>query len=113
MRFGDRIEPSPIHPAWRDRLGEYDLTDEKLARIHFRSSPNVELGIDGEYLVLTYHLNVEPAVELKWAVRTLSEDEAVFEGLVDYLGGEALRVIKVDGRERFIFSGYEFEGVGD
>jgi CubicO group peptidase (beta-lactamase class C family) len=113
MRFGERIEPSTIHPAWRKRLGAYDLTNEKLARIYFRSSPNVELGIDGEYLVLTYHLNVEPAVELKWAVRTLSEDEAVFEGLVDYLGGEALRIIQVDGRERFMFSGYEFERVGD
>jgi hypothetical protein len=113
MRFGDRIEPSPIHPAWRDRLGEYDLANEKLARILFRSSPNVELGIDGEYLVLTFYLNVEPAVELKWAVRTLSEDEAVFEGLVDYLGGETLRVMRVDGRERLMFSGYELERVGD
>jgi hypothetical protein len=113
MRYGVRIEPSPIHPAWRKRLGEYDLANEKLARILFRSSPNVELGIDGEYLVLTFYYNVEPAVELKWAVRTLSEDEAVFEGFVNYLGGETLRVIRVDGRERFMFSGYEFERVGD
>ena len=112
-RFGVRIEPSPIHPAWRKRLGAYDLTNEELARISFRSSPNVELGIDGEYLVLTYHLNVEPAVELKWAVRTLSEDEAILEGLVDYFGGETLRAIQVDGRDRLMFSGYEFERVGD
>ena len=113
MRFGDRIEPSPVHPAWRDRLGAYDLADEKLARILFRSSPNMELGLDGAYLVVTYHPNIQPAVELKWAVRTLSEDEAVFEGLVDYLGGEMLRVIRVDGRERLMFSGSEFERVGD
>ena len=113
MRFGERIEPSPIHPAWRDRLGQYDLGNEKLARILFRSSPNVELGIDGEYLVLTFFLNVEPAVELRWAVRTLSEDEAVFEGLVDYLGGETLRAIQVDDRDRLMFSGYVFKRVGD
>lgn len=111
IRVGDRIEPSSIHPAWRKRLGAYDLADKKLARILYGSSPNVELGIDGEYLVLTYHRNGQP--DGNWAVRTLSEDEAVFEGLVDYLGGESLRVTRVDGRERFMFSGYEFERVGD
>lgn len=30
-RYGVRIEPSPIHAAWRDRLGAYDLTNEQLA----------------------------------------------------------------------------------
>jgi CubicO group peptidase (beta-lactamase class C family) len=111
MRVGDRIEPSSIHPAWRKRLGAYDLADEKLARILYGSSPNVVLAIDGEYLVLTYHRIGEPAGN--WAVRTLSEDEAVFEGLIDYLGGETLRAIRVSGRERLLFSGYEFERVGD
>jgi hypothetical protein len=111
-RYGVRIEPSPIHAAWRKRLGAYDLTNETLAKLSFRSSPNVELRIDGEYLVLTVYPNVQPAVELSWAVRTLSDDEAVFEGLVDYLGGETLRVLRVDGQERILLSGYEFEKVG-
>ena len=112
-RFGVRIAPSPIHAAWRDRLGEYDLTNEKLARISFRNSPNVELGIDGEHLVLTFYPNLQPAIELSWAVRTLSDDEALCEGLVDYLGGETLRIVRVDGRERITLSGYEFERVED
>ncbi len=113
IRFGDRIEPSPIHSAWRDRLGEYDLTNERLARITFRCTPNVELGIDGEDLILTFYPNVQPTIELSWAVRTLSDDEAVCEGLVDYLGGETLRIVRVDGRERITMSGYEFERVED
>jgi hypothetical protein len=111
-RFADRIEPSRIHPAWRDREGKYDLTNARLAEISFRSSPHVEIEIDDGRLVLRFYPDLQPAIELTWAMRTLSDDEAVCEGLVDFLGGETLRVIEVGGRERITMWGYEFERIG-
>lgn len=110
-RFADRIEPSPIHPAWRDRVGKYDLTNARLAEISFRSSPNVEVEIDDGTLVLRFYPNLQPAIELTWAMRTLSDDEAVCQGLVDFLGGETLRATEVGGRERITMWGYEFERI--
>jgi CubicO group peptidase (beta-lactamase class C family) len=111
-RLGERIEPVAIPDVWRGREGDYNLANATHGDVAFEEKPHLQLRVEGEYLVAYVHPAIHPSVQLSWAVFPINDTEAVFAGFSNYLGGEMLRIIRVENRERVEFSGYEFERGG-
>jgi CubicO group peptidase (beta-lactamase class C family) len=112
-RLGELIAgPRPIPAAWQARAGDYMLTDSELAALLFAKAPNLRLGIEDGWLIARTHPAIHPAIELSWVLEPMSDSEAVFAGLANFLGGETISAIGSGASERICFSGYEFARIG-
>lgn len=113
IRFGERLQPRPIPEAWRARAGDYNLINAPDAESTFMTTPHAKVRVEDGYLVLYLHLAVPEPTELSWVIFPLTDNEAVFAGLSDYLGGETLQVVQDHGMERFFLAGYKFEQIDE
>jgi CubicO group peptidase (beta-lactamase class C family) len=112
-RLGELLAPPPpLSAAWRRRCGDYELDNPALAALTFRVRPHLRLGIEDGHLVARTHPAIHPAIELSWILHPHTDDEAVFAGFSNFLGGETMRAIGGGPSERICFSGYEFVKIG-
>lgn len=111
-RLGELVPPpGPLPATWRARAGDYDLASPaspELAALTFRSRPHLRLRIEDGYLVARTHPAIHPAIELSWILVPASDDEAVFAGFTNFLGGETMLATGAGPSARICFSGYEF-----
>ncbi|MDH3599356.1 MAG: beta-lactamase family protein [Candidatus Tectomicrobia bacterium] len=105
QRFGERVEPVPIPDAWRARVGDYNLVNAPDAEVNFARTPHASFVVENGFMILRLHLRVPNPMQLDWIVLPVDDERAVFAGLSDHLGGEALRA---NGRKSFSYSGYRF-----
>lgn len=105
-RLGEKIVPQPLPPAWRNRLGEYQIVerDPLLELIDLR---NAHLAYTDGLLHFRYRVPGWLGMVAKIPVRPVSDTELVTEG-TGWLMGETVQVVKRDGREVLRYSGYEF-----
>ncbi|MEJ2610691.1 MAG: serine hydrolase [Candidatus Thiodiazotropha sp.] len=104
---GVRLEPHPIHEAWKHRLGEYKLLNP--AEVYkFFQIEKLELKIEGDYLVFA---TPGPEGNSTLVLRTVNAQEAIFEGYGRGLG-ETLRIIRdEEGEEILIRSGLRYKRI--
>ena len=104
---GVKVEPQPIHEAWKHRLGHYESLNPQDV-FTFWQIKNPELKIEDEYLV---SIASGPDGESTSILRTVNDQEAIIEGYGRGLG-ETLRVIKDDdGEEVLTFQGLRYRRI--
>jgi CubicO group peptidase (beta-lactamase class C family) len=101
------LAAAPITPAWRQRLGSYEIEDGGNDHLFTR---NIRLIEDQGQLVVDVAIEDEPA-RTRIPLKPLSDTEALLLGLLDD-GGETLGVGQFNGEERLLFSGYQLKRVG-
>jgi CubicO group peptidase (beta-lactamase class C family) len=103
---GVRVDPQPIHAAWKGRLGNYRLLNPPPAGI-FRLE-EFELKIEDGYLVEAMTFSEDTFTQI---LRTVNAHEAITEGLGRSLG-ETVRIINDEaGSEILTFSGLRFKRI--
>jgi CubicO group peptidase (beta-lactamase class C family) len=110
-RLAEKIPPTPLTPAWRARLGEYQVTDVDplLELIELRP---LKLHHDNDVLYFSYRLPGWMGLTATAPVLPLSDSELVLAG-TGWLMGETIRVVRRDGEERLRYSGFELRRIGD
>lgn len=105
MRIGERIQAPASLGAWRQRLGEYEITNlgddlqliERIRLIEERGFPMAEVNV-----------TKAPGQKLKVLLMPTSDTEALalaLETLTE--GGESVRAVTENGVEQLWFSGYQ------
>jgi CubicO group peptidase (beta-lactamase class C family) len=109
MLAGVRVEPQPIHGAWKNRLGAYQLLNPPETDIF--KIKKIELKIEDGYLVRSVTDGENNTVTQ--ILRTVNAKEAVSEGLGRGMG-ETIRIVE-DGAEGEIltFSGLQFKRINE
>jgi CubicO group peptidase (beta-lactamase class C family) len=108
MLAGVRVDPHPIHEAWKRRLGTYRLLNPPPEEI--LTLKKLKLKIENGYLVEAWTLPEETFTQI---LRTVNAQEAVTEGLGRGLG-ETVRIISDDdGGEILTRSGLRFKRIED
>lgn len=105
MVVGERIHPVPIPSAWLRRVGRYEIID---LREEEANVDRLRLSVQDEFLVVTGRLTKPKPVEFTFALKPLSDSEAVVMGL-GFGAGETLEVIHQSGEEFGQFSGYRLK----
>jgi CubicO group peptidase (beta-lactamase class C family) len=108
VSYGERIGPTPISPAWLDRVGSYAITNEKPGFLTFLT--DVQLKYENDFLLLGV-TRTETGEPVEFPIGPLSDDEAVILGL-GRNHGETISVVEVDGEEQLFYSGYLMKKVG-
>jgi CubicO group peptidase (beta-lactamase class C family) len=108
----ERLREKPIPAAWRSRVGSYRC-DNGDASLDFKS---MELAIDEGLLVakvagFASRLWGYEGADGRVALEAISDDEAIVTGVGNDEGG-VLRVVRGEGRERIVYSGYVLTTVG-
>lgn len=103
LLVGEKINPEPISPAWRRRLGSYQIANigDDVAMVG-----NIVLREEGGLLLVEYQLTEFGGAKISNILRCLSDDTAVFAGLWRGMG-ETVRVVKENGTEQLLYSGYK------
>jgi CubicO group peptidase (beta-lactamase class C family) len=103
----EKVPPYTIPDTWMRRLGEYtlDAPDEyfKLQQIAIQA----EGGILFAQIKMTDKSTLQKALEMKIALKPVSDTEAIVVGLGNGEGG-TLRVVHDGGVEKLIYSGFHF-----
>jgi CubicO group peptidase (beta-lactamase class C family) len=105
LLVGVKVQPHPIHDAWKTRLGRYTLLNPP--QIESWTLKSMELKIEDDFLV-----EVISSSGGKYTIilRTVNATEAIMEGLGrDF--GETVRIIKDEGDDILTFSGLRFKRV--
>lgn len=102
MLIGQRIEPPGSLGAWRQRLGDYEISnlgdDPKVVK-------HIRLIEERGFLVLETTPVDEPNEVARAVLKPVSDSQALLLGpLAD--GGDALRSVILDGVEHLAYSGY-------
>jgi CubicO group peptidase (beta-lactamase class C family) len=102
LRVGERIKPPATLGPWRERLGNYEITnlgdDTKFIE-------RIRLLEERGFLIAEVNLTDAPQQTLRVVLMPTSNTEAlVVESLAD--GGEPVRVVTENGVEQLLFSGY-------
>lgn len=100
---GEKITPTAIPPAWRERLGDYEIIN--LAGGDGFVPKNCSIQERDGFLTLQYSLPEFDANNLSMPIAVLSDNEALILGL----GAgkrETLRFTQFDGEEMLAYSGY-------
>lgn len=100
---GVKITPHPVSPAWLARTGRYVIVNKGDDATLFE---NTQLAYENGLLVLKYTLPEAPGFTPSIALDPVSDTEAISQGLGRFMG-ETFRVIRVQGQERIVYSGYE------
>jgi CubicO group peptidase (beta-lactamase class C family) len=106
LRFlaGVKVDPHPIHDAWKNRLGRYTLLNALEPEIF--QIKDFELKIENNHLLalITFHEDARTEI-----LRTIDADTAIVEGLGRSLG-ETIRLVRCDeGGEILSYSGLRFK----
>lgn len=106
-----KIGKYPIPQAWINRLGTYTTLSDEQVDFH-RVSLTIEDGIlmaraDVSSGIAQARNTQTKNVEMKLALRPISDTEAVVVGLGNSEGG-VVRVIKANGQDKLFYSGYVF-----
>lgn len=109
-RLGTRIEPTPLPPAWRQRLGEYQVV-ERDTLLDLMKLGNVNLAYSDGLLHFRYRVPGWIGLVVKVPVLPVNDTELVVAG-TGWLMGETLQVVQQDGRETLHYSGYQYRRVG-
>jgi CubicO group peptidase (beta-lactamase class C family) len=109
MVAGVRVNPHPIHEAWQNRLGTYQLLNPPDG--DFFEIKKFEIKIEGDYLVAT--IAEAKGNTTTQILSTVNENEAIAEGLGRGMG-ETIRIVE-DGAEGEIltFSGLQFKRINE
>lgn len=107
MAVGERIERPADLGAWRDCIGDYQI--DNLGRDH-EFVEHVRLTEEDGFLLVEMVMAGQPKQTLRLPLMPLSDGEALLlSGLAT--GGETVRRVVVDGKERLAISGYLLERV--
>jgi CubicO group peptidase (beta-lactamase class C family) len=103
--IGEKVKPVPLSAAWQQRLGSYRITnlgnDTQFAN-------EITLRMADGLLLIDYTLLEFGKAKVSQIIRPVSDSEAVVAGL--WRGaGETIRVIRENGQEQLVFSGYRLE----
>jgi len=109
-RFGERISPIRISPAWLKRLGEYRALNRD-PLLDLVKLGNVRLAYNDGLLTLRYKVPGWLGMLADIPVRPVSDTELVVEG-TGWLMGDTVRIVQRNGHEVLRYSGYEFQRVG-
>jgi CubicO group peptidase (beta-lactamase class C family)/acetolactate synthase regulatory subunit len=102
MRAGERIQAPADLGAWRQRLGDYEITN--LAD-NAKFVERIRLVEERGFLIAQVELTEAPGQTLQIVLMPSSDSEArAVETLAK--GGESLRVVTDNGVEQLLFSGY-------
>jgi hypothetical protein len=101
---GVKVEPHPIHDAWKNRLGQYKLLNPpEPESVQIK---DFELKIEDDYLVAVNTYSGDDFTQI-W--HTVNAEEAIKDGFGRGLG-ETIRIIKDDkGDEILTYSGLQFK----
>lgn len=110
LRFAQHFEPVPITPAWQTRLGEYQVTGRDALLDLIEMKPLRLVHEDG-VLYFRYRWPGWLGLVVQVPVRPVSDTELVLEGN-GWLMGDTIRVVRMGGEERLIYSGYELRRTG-
>lgn len=102
---GTKVRPTPIHPAWRARLGRYEV-DPSMPVGDVGVLANVQLSEENGFLTLRFAMTPFPDEVTSLPLQTLSATEAIMQGIGDGLGGTIEAVVGKDGVERIRYGGY-------
>lgn len=100
--IGTRVEPVPIPPKWRTRLGRYDALNNIDFIKAMGMSTSAELRLKDGFLVVTAQSFDGEVIELP--LKPVNDDEAILMGLGRGLG-ETIYVRKIDGQEVLVQTG--------
>jgi hypothetical protein len=102
LRVGERIAPPADLGAWRQRLGDYEITN---SGNDAKFVDSIRLVQERGFLIAQVDLTEAPGQTLRVVLMPSSDTEArAIETLAN--GGESLRVVKDNGAEQLLFSGY-------
>jgi CubicO group peptidase (beta-lactamase class C family) len=104
--IGEKIQPgsASIPRAWLNRLGAYEIMNAGDDELFFK---NIKLRYNSGLLIFDATILMAKNLKASVALAPVSDTEAVIRGLGSFMG-ETIRVTTVDGKEKLLFSGYEF-----
>jgi CubicO group peptidase (beta-lactamase class C family) len=102
---GVKVSPTPIHSAWMQRLGYYELLNPPPPELI--ELGEVELKIEDEFLVAVQKSDEQQITQI---LRTVDADAAIFEGLGRGMR-ETARIIVDNQGEVMTYSGLRFRRV--
>jgi CubicO group peptidase (beta-lactamase class C family) len=102
MLLGERIQPMPIPSAWMKRLGKYEIINPGDDHVLVEG---IRLRNDAGLLVIDYSIPLVMKGTLQFALKPISETEAVIYGLGRGMG-ETIGVVTVRNDEMLTYSGY-------
>lgn len=103
--IGVKIEPYKISQAWKNRIGKYEIVNNKPG--DFIMFDDFELKTQDGFLILASTLQFEPKQQLEPALILISDELAYVAGL-GRQGGYSVQVIRdKDGKEYLYYSGFK------
>jgi CubicO group peptidase (beta-lactamase class C family) len=102
MLVGQRIEAPTNLGAWRQRLGDYEITN--LGADH-KQIEHIRLADERGFLLAEVSMTEAPGQTQRIPLMPLSNVEGLLLGPLSD-GGNAVRIVMMDGEERLAFSGY-------
>jgi CubicO group peptidase (beta-lactamase class C family) len=109
FRFADRVPQAPLSPAWRARLGSYEVVNRD-ALLDLAELRPIELRYDDGVLYFRYRLPGLLGLEATAPVLAQNDNELVLAG-TGWLMGETIRVDRRENQERLLYSGYELRRI--
>jgi len=109
-RFGERIAPVRLSPAWLKRLGEYRAL-KRDPLLDLVKLGNVRLAYNDGLLTLRYKVPGWLGLLADIPLRPVSDTELVVEG-TGWLMGDTVQFAQRNGHDVLRYSGYEFQRVG-
>lgn len=108
LLVAEKVIPEPISPAWRSRLGRYQIANigDDVTMVD-----NIELREEGGLLLIDYRLVEFGGARVSNVLRPISDNEAVLAGLWRGMG-ETVRVAVNGGVEQLVYSGYRLKKLG-
>ncbi|MDO5102279.1 MAG: serine hydrolase domain-containing protein [Lautropia sp.] len=101
---GTKVSPTPIHPAWRARLGHHEVDPMPPGDIGVLSE--VQLTEENGFLMLHFAMPPFSDEVTSLPLKTLSATEAIILGIGEGLGGTVEAVMGADGVDRLRYAGY-------
>ncbi len=107
MLVGQRIEPVSNPGAWREYLGDYEITN---LEGDYKFIDHVRLIEERGFLLVEITSSEKSAGTARVPLVPVTKNEGVLLGpLSDH--GETLRSVMVNGEKRILFSGYQFRQI--
>ncbi len=107
--LGVRLPKAGVSPAWRKRLGRYEVAD-KDALTKFMEIEEGTLAHEDGNLYFSYRLPSWLPLTLQVPLTPLDDTTAVIAGYGTGLG-ETVEVVRRGGEERLLFSGYQLRRI--
>jgi len=102
LLIGEKISPTAVSDVWQQRVGAYAIVNRSNDTVTFN---DVQLRYHEGFLIVDYTVPLFADDRLSLVLEPISDTEAVTRGLGRGIG-ETLRVVTVEGKESFLYSGY-------